>query len=912
MKKKTVIVSVIVAAVILVGAVATTLTVLLTRKTPEPIITYPTELKVNLLSSAYGVDKNDLRFSWAMNDPKKEQEQKAYRMVFSSSLQNFEKGEYVYDTKRVESSLSAAVTVEGLSSVLEEGKLYYWAVSNENSSGEDGGFSKPSAFVTAKSNFGGDGIWAASSSGKKANDDFAFLRSEFTLSKDEYKNLDKAVVSLTARSPEPSRQFVYNLYINGESLGAGPSRLNKNEKGETELYYDNREVSSAIKEGENAIGVICYTLGDKAFYGELTAYFKDGTSKVLCSASEKESWKSLPGDKACDKSNSIGTFYFTAHANNINSEYYPFGFSESEFDDSTWNAVASAGEIARGVKLVPAETEPVERFLSPADQMTFTEKGNSVVVDLGYEIIGGLHLSLDVPFDAEVTVRYGEQLEKDGSVKWKMLTGNEYTATFKLSAGKYEFDTIDLMTFRYVEFIDMPTILDSSSVRGLELRSAFDEEKSEFSSDNELLNEIYKLVKHTAKATTQDLFVDSQSRERRAYEGDCVINQPLLYAFSDNFAVSRFSAEYLYQNRTWPADYVLYCARMAYADYLYTGDKTSLESYYDILKTKTFTRYFDSSVNMLTAGGITQSSVENCILVDWPETERDGYDMSVKYNTVLNSLAVQSYDNLAKIAFVLGKTDDEQSFKDYAAKIRAAMVEKLYDPTTGAFSDGLYSSGKASSHRSQHATAFALSANLVSGEKAALSASYISSQGKIKTSVYGTFFLFEGLYNADMGDVANALLLDDDESEGARTWAYMINKLGATVTTEAWNAVNKDNMTFSHPWGASPAYAITNGIFGINPTSAAFATFDIKFQTGVLKKANISVPSIKGKISASFDFSSGSVYSVTIPANTKASVYVKAESGKSVYVDGEKANADNVSGYFKVVLGSGKRNIEVR
>ena len=63
MKKKTVIVSVIVAAVILVGAVATTLTVLLTKKTPEPIITYPTELKVNLLSSAYGVDKNDLRFS---------------------------------------------------------------------------------------------------------------------------------------------------------------------------------------------------------------------------------------------------------------------------------------------------------------------------------------------------------------------------------------------------------------------------------------------------------------------------------------------------------------------------------------------------------------------------------------------------------------------------------------------------------------------------------------------------------------------------------------------------------------------------------------------------------------------------------------------------------------------------------
>ena len=209
------------------------------------------------------------------------------------------------------------------------------------------------------------------------------------------------------------------------------------------------------------------------------------------------------------------------------------------------------------------------------------------------------------------------------------------------------------------------------------INNSSDEEKSEFSSDNELLNEIYKLVKHTAKATTQDLFVDSQSRERRAYEGDCVINQPLLYAFSDNFAVSRFSAEYLYQNRTWPADYVLYCARMAYADYLYTGDKTSLESYYDILKTKTFTRYFDSSVNMLTAGGITQSSVENCILVDWPETERDGYDMSVKYNTVLNALAVQSYDNLAKIAFVLLSIKLSKSFALSASKTLVSMPNFL-------------------------------------------------------------------------------------------------------------------------------------------------------------------------------------------------------------------------------------------
>ena len=52
-------------------------------------------------------------------------------------------------------------------------------------------------------------------------------------------------------------------------------------------------------------------------------------------------------------------------------------------------------------------------------------------------------------------------------------------------------------------------------------------------------------------------------------------------------------------------------------------------------------------------------------------------------------------------------------------------------------------------------------------------AAFLASQGDIRMSVYGAFFLLEGLYQAGAGEAANRLLLNDDCSEGARTWAYM-------------------------------------------------------------------------------------------------------------------------------------------
>ena len=159
----------------------------------------------------------------------------------------------------------------------------------------------------------------------------------------------------------------------------------------------------------------------------------------------------------------------------------------------------------------------------------------------------------------------------------------------------------------------------------------------------------------------------------------------------------------------------------------------------------------------------------------------------------------------------------------------------------------------------------------------------LAADGEIRMSVYGAFFLLEGLYRTGHGAIANRLLLSTDASEGARSWAYMMYGLGATVTSEAWNQKNKPNMTLSHPWGAAPAHMIASGILGVTPTSPAYETFDVRVCPEGLREVAGIIPTIRGGIGVSFR-TDGETFCLTVnvPANTTATVYLPDGQIKSI------------------------------
>lgn len=865
----------------------------------------PNGLKINAMADPLGVPVDDVRFSWQMNDPDDNEIQTAYRIVIAKTRYSFYKRDYIYNSGWVSSSENSSVKFENSEKYLKPNGLYFWAVATKDKDGNRSGFSDIQAFSTQIRDWESmKGIWADSSVGER--DSFVFLRSRFNAKK--FDNVEKVIVSVTATDTEPARQFVYNLYLNGQLIGLGPCREGADENGNSVLYYNTYDVTQYVLPKENVISAINYADDGKLFLCQITAFYTNGMSEVwVNSGRDYRSWKGLPADGIFGKDNSIGTGYYTAYANNINANIYPFGFATNNFDDSGWIECFCSEESINEDKLLKSgQYSPVKRF-ERAGASVERLSGGDWLIDLKQEIVGGIKLSFDGVADGKVDLYYGEQLNGDGTVKWHMNTDNKYRETFTLKAGRQTIETIDLLTYRYVQISGYDNLLTENDVRGLEVRAEFDDNDSYFDSSSQLLNEIFALTKNTIKYTTQDIMVDSQSRERRCYEGDLLINALASYAVSSDIGAVQLSLEYILTHKTDFLDYRLMPVMIAKQHYLYTGNDEIIRKYFDILKADCSVLPFDNNKNLV----ITENAQ---FVMDWPENDRDGYDMSVKYNTAYNCMQYKAYADLAYIADVLGDTSACNEARHYADLIKKSLTDKFYDKEKGAFCDGMNADGTLSAHYSQHATAYALWAGVYEQDMLQPMADFITGENKIKTSVFGVYFLLDGLYKSGYGDRANALLLDDDISEGAKTWAYMIKTLKATLTTEAWNESIKDNMTFSHPWSASPAYFVQSGICGINPTSPGFGKFTVKPSLTAADSFAYKMQTVKGKIGVDYckNAYGYSVLKLEIPSNTTAQVYVECTENSKIYINGEKADAEYSGGYRRYEIGSGKASVEIR
>lgn len=862
--------------------------------------TPPVNLRINLKAKALGICLDKIVFSWTMQDGDLSERQTAYRIVIARGKEDYLNGKYVFDSEWVASSDNVGVKIEELSSILKPNTLYYWAVATQNSKGQKSDFSKPQMMFTELGDQwkSYDGIWSRTNN-EGMKDSFSFLRKEIIISDEQYKKIDKVLLSVAARSGETTRQFVYSMYVNGESVGLGPTPYGETINRENILYYDTYDITGKILQGENCLSAINYAIDDRLFICQTTICYKDGSTEVLDN-SGLSGWKAYGGNKSFGIDNSLGTGYYVAHANNIESNEYPFGFYNLNYDDSGWALAEVVGPIDHDVIFEPAPYMPLGRFV--ADDLTITlmrVNDNSIVIDLGKEIIGSLQFEGDLKEDVEWELFYGEQLNTDGSVKYQMLTGNEYKERWSMLAGRNKIETLDLMAFRYVQINGCRDEVTADMFKGIEIRSDVLFEGA-FESSNNLLNDIYQMTYHTIKETSQELFVDSQSRERMTYEGDILINNSSFYTFSNEYANSRFSIEKILQKPTWPAEYILMASILCWDDYLETGDDTLLINYYERLKERTYLDFFNSKVGLVSSGNDTGIGYD-AILIDWPETERDGYDTTVKYNTVFNAVAVKSYECLSNIALYLGKKEEAELYMQYATLVKNAMVDLLYCEELGAFCDGIDADGRLSSHYSQHATAYCLYAGIYDSDIMRNKlGEFIRSQGEIRMSVYGAYFLLTGLYEADFGEIANELLLESNTTLYKKTWAAMIYEQNATISAEAWNPQCKDNMTFSHPWGSAPASMIARGIFGIKPLKPGYRLFQVRFQNDYLKNTHIMVPTMQGNIKCDVKtFEDRKVYTVSVPMNTQAEIFIPIDEQTEVECDNRQIIGEKTEKYQK-------------
>jgi len=545
----------------------------------------------------------------------------------------------------------------------------------------------------------------------------------------------------------------------------------------------------------------------------------------------------------------------------------------------------------------------VTSFYEPV-KITKLDEGH-YFIDFGLAFFGTLSLKSNIPQQDSLIIHLAEELSREnvinrnpkGTIRYQKtilpnLPGGIQTDII-LSPNKRNStppaillpDSIGVvMPFRYCEIENLKIPIDELIISQKAVHYLFNDDASMFTSSDTILNQVWDLCKHTIKAMSFTGYYIDGDRERIPYEADAYINQLSHYAVDSEYSIARRTNEYFIDHATWPTEWLLHTVMLFYQDYMYTGDVSSIEEYYDVLKHKTLQDLaredglISSTSDSLTSEmkillGFKNHETQMKDIVDWPpgrkETgwkwapeigERDGYDM-VEINTVVNSFFYHNMVLMSEIALALGKSTDAKTFNEKAKQVKESVNTKLFDKSLG-----IYIDGEDSEHSSLHANMFPLAFGLVPEENIETVVDYIKTKG-MACSVYGAQYLLEGLYNVNESEYALHLITDTTNN---RTWWNMIQS-GSTMTLEAWDIEYKPNLDWNHAWGTAPANIISRHIWGVTPQNPGFKYVQVKPQMASLSGSEIKIPTINGSIYARYIKTENNiaVFEIELPPRTE-------------------------------------------
>lgn len=588
--------------------------------------------------------------------------------------------------------------------------------------------------------------------------------------------------------------------------------------------------------------------------------------------------------------------------------------------------------------IISTENKFITTYVKPK---TFKKLGDLYVIDFGKAAFATMNFNYNAKTPHILTIRVGEMVNDDGSVNRtppakSNIRYQEIKVDVKPGKTEYQIQVQTnerntrpnqaiplpdgfppLVPFRYAEVEGFEGELQANDFTQLAYHTYWDEEASSFKSNNNILDQVWDLCKYSIKATTfNGLYVDGD-RERIPYEADAYLNQLSHYTTDREFAMARRTIEYFMKNPTWPTEWQQHVPLLIYADYMYTGNTELVERYYEPLKHKSLFELSNED------GLITSTKVDKEFMrklgfpdgykkpltdiVDWPganfygsktKGERDGFVFK-PYSTVINSFFYENMKIMAEFAKILGKTQEALDFEYRAAKAKKAVNQQMFDKERGVYVDGI-----GTDHASLHANMMPLAFGLVPEEHYQSVVDYVKSRG-LACSVYGAQFLMDGLYNAGEEDYALDLLTDTSD----RSWYNMI-KIGSTITLEAWDNKYKINLDWNHAWGAVPANVIPRGLWGIKPKTPGFGITTIKPQMSKLKSSEITVPTVRGPIKASYKYNGARLqtYTIEIPGNMVAEFSLNGLDGKDLIHNGKKVP----SAFESIRLAPGKHTIQLK
>ena len=605
----------------------------------------------------------------------------------------------------------------------------------------------------------------------------------------------KAILKITADD-------YFKLYINDVYVTQGPPPSYPDH-----YYFMEIDVTPFLKEGVNTFAVHNYYQGliNRVWVsGDLRSMFwcelyLDGKVALV----SDESWLTAThtGYSSCGI---IG--YETAFAERYDSSAKEVGFEKESFDDSQWKPASIYKQTDYILQKSPIQ--PLSVYLK---KPIYTErKGEVLFVDFGQEMVGYLRAKAKGKQGDKVLLRFGEELNSDGSVRFDMRCNCRYEEEWILSGKEDVLDQFDYKAFRYCEIM-MP---EGASVRDVEMqvRHYPYERKAVYETQNEKLKEVLRLCENTIKYGTQEVFVDCPTREKGQYLGDicvsgrahCVLtgDTTLLKKSIADFCNSAFICKGVMAVSTSSfmqeiADYSLLLPSLVLWVFKQDKDKEFLAYAQPYL-----TGIYEYFLQYAQDDGLIDGVKEKWNLVDWPDNLRDGYNFPLtkpigggKHN-VLNAFWIGFLKAYQAICKILGE----------AVNIAIDNVEKSFINAFYNKETGLYCDSSDKTHSAVHSNILPLLFDIgIDGNKKKGIIEFIQNKKLTSMGVYMAYFALAALIKQGAREIAEQLATDEN------AWLNMLRE-GGTTTFEAWGKAQKWNTSLFHPWATAPLIVFAKNI----------------------------------------------------------------------------------------------------
>ncbi len=622
----------------------------------------------------------------------------------------------------------------------------------------------------------------------------------------------------------------YRIFVNGIQVGAGPARPINDGRPVLHRF----DVQEMLLPGRNTIGVI--SRGEQKGFALVLHVESSGGEQInIFSGTE---WRQLDANNiyrpVCWECQALrgnkGNPGPGEWPENIDGRIFPFGWLTADYDDGNWSRAVSFGRLdGNDFDVYNSLNYNLSQVLP---QVIKKLEPGHFFIDFGHEVVAGIELDCP-PGGGAVEVRLGEEVMEADKVRFRMRTANHYQELWQFKAGGGALSHFGERAFRYAEIVGWNGELAPENIRAVTLNMPFEGGDSALQCSNANLVRVWQFCKDTIAWTTQDIYNDCPSRERTAYEADSYINMLTHFGVESNTATARRTLEYLLKHPTWPCEYRQIMIPLFYEYMMHTGDCEFVARHYRILRDK-------YSYHRLLRNGLVPEFPER-VIVDWPPFYRADYDFGTD-NAVPNAFVYWDLILLAKLAKIFNDSAAQAEFDSLAAEVKEAFNRRLFDGAQGLYRDNAHTS-----RCSFHASMFALSLDLVPEDRVAGVLDFIKRRG-MACGVYPAQFYLDALFKHGQAEFAVKLMT----SEGDRSWLEMM-RLGATTTTEAWNPfTDKANTSWAHPWATAPGNVIPRRLFGLSPVEPGWSKIAFKPQPGGLAWGRITIPTPRGRLTASF------------------------------------------------------------